>query len=197
MFLPLGLCTAPRVFNLFAEALHWVFETLYEWNCTHYSNDFLFVFPPGTNISHESVQFNFVLSKFGLSKAVEKDLNGCVVVHLGFEFDSINTQFRLPPAKKQQATDAVNSLLSSRSVRPSNLESTLGVHHTVAKSFLSASLFFVISFRRSLLCRDRNRSSAKICLSPKAQDDLSPQMVASIPRFLVLHFIDPPLSQPL
>ena len=36
MFLPFGLRTAPRIFNLFAEALHWVFETLYEWNCTHY-----------------------------------------------------------------------------------------------------------------------------------------------------------------
>jgi hypothetical protein len=28
MFLPLGLRTAPRIFNLFSEALHWVFETL-------------------------------------------------------------------------------------------------------------------------------------------------------------------------
>jgi hypothetical protein len=50
MFLPFGLRTAPRIFNLFAEALHWVFETLYEWNVTHYLNDFLFVFSPGTDI---------------------------------------------------------------------------------------------------------------------------------------------------
>jgi hypothetical protein len=28
MFLPFGLRTAPRIFNLFSEALHWVFETL-------------------------------------------------------------------------------------------------------------------------------------------------------------------------
>ena len=40
MFLPFGLCTAPRIFNLFAEALHWVFETLNEWNVTHYLDDF-------------------------------------------------------------------------------------------------------------------------------------------------------------
>src|SRR5438552_13951854 len=29
MFLPFGLRTAPRIFNLFTEALHWIFEMLY------------------------------------------------------------------------------------------------------------------------------------------------------------------------
>ena len=51
MFLPFGLRTAPRIFNLFAEALHWVFETLNEWNVTHYLDDFLFVFPSGTDLA--------------------------------------------------------------------------------------------------------------------------------------------------
>ena len=45
IFLPFGLHTAPRIFNLFAEALHWVFETLNEWNVTHYLDDFLFILP--------------------------------------------------------------------------------------------------------------------------------------------------------
>src|SRR5436190_16670570 len=88
MFLPFGLRTAPRIFNLFAEALHWVFETLHEWNVTHYLDDFLFVFPPGTDLHPYSLQFDEILSSFGLSKAVEKDSNGCIVVHLGFEFNS-------------------------------------------------------------------------------------------------------------
>jgi len=69
MFLPFGLRTAPRIFNLFAEALHWVFETLLEWNCTHYLDDFLFVFPPGTDITIPSLEFDSILAKFGLSKA--------------------------------------------------------------------------------------------------------------------------------
>jgi hypothetical protein len=51
IFLPFGLRTAPRIFNLFSEALHWVFETTFRWNLTHYLDDFLFVFPPGTDIS--------------------------------------------------------------------------------------------------------------------------------------------------
>ena len=50
MFLPFGLRMAPRIFNLFSEALHWIFETLYGWNLSHYLDDFLAVFPPGTDI---------------------------------------------------------------------------------------------------------------------------------------------------
>jgi len=111
MFLPFGLRTAPRIFNLFAEALHWVFETLEEWNVMHYLDDFLFVFPSGTDIGPYSSKFDEILSIFGLSKAAEKDSDGCVVIHLGFEFDSINMQVRLPPNKTQRAIDAVNSLL--------------------------------------------------------------------------------------
>jgi Reverse transcriptase (RNA-dependent DNA polymerase) len=68
MFLPFGLRTAPRIFNLFAEAPHWIFDTLHEWNVTHYLDDFLFVFPPGTDLSLYSLQFDRVLSSFGLSK---------------------------------------------------------------------------------------------------------------------------------
>ena len=126
MFLPFGLRTAPRIFNLFAEALHWVLETLFEWNVTHYLDDFLFVFPPGTDIGPLSAQFDDVLGKFSLTKAVEKDSDGCIIVHLGFEFDSINMQVRLPPNKKQRAVDAVNTLLSASTVTLSLLETTLG-----------------------------------------------------------------------
>ena len=97
MFLTFGLRTAPRIFNLFAEALHWIFETLHEWNVTHYLDDFLFIFPPYTKISTISAQFDAVLGEFGLTKATEKDSNGCVVVHLGFEFDSEAMQVRFPP----------------------------------------------------------------------------------------------------
>lgn len=71
------------IFNLFAEALHWVFETLYEWNVTHYLDDFLFIFPPHSDISSGSAQFDEVLVEFSLMKASEKDSNGCLVVHLG------------------------------------------------------------------------------------------------------------------
>jgi hypothetical protein len=126
IFLPFGLRTAPRIFNLFAEALHWVFETLFEWNVTHYLDDFLFVFPPNADVNLVSNQFDSVLTEFGLTKAIEKDSEGSVVVHLGFEFDTQNMQVRLPSNKKQRAIDAVDTLLSSRTVTYTMLETTLG-----------------------------------------------------------------------
>ena len=171
MFLPFGLRTAPRIFNLFAEALHWVLETLYEWNCTHYLDDFLFVFPPGTDIASPSADFDFILSKFGLSKAVEKNLDGCVVVHLGFEFDSENMQVRLPHSKKQRAIDAVNSLLSSPSVTLTTLETTLGFLSHCCQVVPLGRPFLRNLF--SLICRSGDRRSFRqIRLSHEARADL-------------------------
>ena len=100
MFLPFGLHTAPWIFNLFTEALHWIFETLYEWNVTHYLDDFLFVFPPNTDITAISTQFDDVLAEFGLTKVIEKDSNDCIIMHLEFEFDSECMQVHLLSNKK-------------------------------------------------------------------------------------------------
>ena len=101
------------------------FETLEEWNVTHYLDDFLFVFPPSTDVKEYSTEFDRILSEFGLTKAAEKDSDGCVV-HLGFEFDSIQMQVTLPPNKKQRAIDAVESLFSVPTVSLNALESALG-----------------------------------------------------------------------
>ena len=101
MFLSFDLRTTPRIFNLFAEALYRIFEILYEWNVTHYLDDFLFMFPPKIDITIVFTQFDDVLTKFGLTKAIEKDSDDCVVVHLEFEFDSERMQVRLSSNKKQ------------------------------------------------------------------------------------------------
>ena len=171
MFLPFGLHTAPRIFNLFAEALHWVFETLFEWNCTHYLDDFLFVFPPGTDTIIPSLEFDSILAKFGLSKAVEKDSAGCVVIHLGFEFDSENMQVRLPADKKQRAINAVNTLLTSHSVSLADLKSTLGFLSHCCQVVPLGCPFLRNLF--SLICGNRLRSYIrKTRLSREARIDL-------------------------
>lgn len=125
MFLPFGLHRTPRIFNLFAESLHWIFETLHEWNVIYYLDDFLFMFPSNTDITAISTQFDDVLAEFGLTKATEKDSDDCVVVYLGFEFDPENMQVRPSPNKKQRTLDAVNALLSSSTITYIMLETTL------------------------------------------------------------------------
>ena len=126
MFLPFGLRTAPRIFNLFSEALHWVFETLLHWDLTHYLNDYLFVFPPDTELGDPSGQYEKVLATFGLSSAPEKDMNGQVVTHLGFELDSNAMEVRLPQNKRLRALKAVNDLLEAHTVIYTTLDETLG-----------------------------------------------------------------------
>ena len=126
LFLPFGLRTAPRIFNLFSEALHWVFETCFCWNLTHYLDDFLFVFPPGTNVDGLFTQYDTVLATFGLSPAPEKDMNGQVVTHLGFELDSNAMEVRLPLNKKLRALKAVTDLLQAHTVSFASLQETLG-----------------------------------------------------------------------
>jgi hypothetical protein len=171
MFLPFGLRTAPRIFNLFAEALHWVFETLYEWNVTHYLDDFLFVFPPHTDISTVSTQFDDVLKEFGLTKAAEKDSNGMIVIHLGFEFDSETMQVRLPPNKKQRALDAIMDLLLSSTVTLSGLETTLGFLSHCCQVIPLGRPFLRNLF--SQICRSSSRRHTnRIRLNPASRDDL-------------------------
>ena len=169
MFLPFSLHTAPRIFNLFAEALHWIFQTLEEWNTTHYLDDFLFVFPPDTIVKPLSLQFDRILSEFGLSKAAEKDSNGCTIIHLGFEFDSIKMEVRLPHSKKQWALKAVDSLLSSSSVSISALQETLGFLSHCCQVVPLGCPFLRHLF--SMLCHDGSWLR-RIRLSRAAKNDL-------------------------
>jgi len=171
MFLPFGLCTAPWIFNLFGEALHWIFETLEEWNVTHYLDDFFFVFPPCTDTAPLSAEFDRVLSELGLSKAAEKDIDGCTVVHLGFEFDSLKMQVTLLPNKKQHALDAVQSLLLASTVSVRSLESTLGFLSHCCQVVPLGRPFLHQLF--SLLCRcGSRRQFHKIRIPRTAKDDL-------------------------
>ena len=135
MFLPFGLRMAPRIFNLFSEALHWVFETLLGWNLTHDLDDFLFVFPPGTDIQTASDQYNSILTSMGFVNAPEKDMNGHIVTHLGFEFDSLKMQVRLPPNKKQRALQAVKLSSMQRPSPPHSSTKHLVFYHIAVRSF--------------------------------------------------------------
>ena len=100
MFLSFDLRIASWIFNFFAEALHWVFKTLEEWNVIHYLDDFLFVFPSGIDTTYLSAEFDHILAKFDLSKATKKNANDCIIIHLDFKFDSIKMQVSLSSNKK-------------------------------------------------------------------------------------------------
>ena len=115
--------------------------------------------------------FDQVLATFGLSKAAEKDSQGCVVVHLGFEFDTSAMEIRLPLNKKERALDAVNSLLSSATVSLSTLESTLGFLSHCCQVVPLGRPFLCHMFSLISHCTTRRRFR-QIRIPRKAKDDL-------------------------
>ena len=139
MFLFFELRTAPRIFNLFAETLHWVFEMLYKWNVTHYLDDFLFIFLSHTDISSIFAQFDNVFTEFELTKAIKKDSNDCVIVHLELNLTSRECKFVFSSIKS-------NVLLMSSSIYSHHLQSHFSClnQHSIS-CFIAVKLFFSIA----------------------------------------------------
>ena len=126
LFLPFGLRTSPRIFNLFSEAIHWILETVHGWAIMHYLDDFFAVFPAHVELDGLSRTFDDVLSEIGFVKAPEKDESGTVVTHLGFQIDSNLMEVRLPPNKHARAVRAVSELALRKHVPQASFEETLG-----------------------------------------------------------------------
>src|SRR5271169_56840 len=127
LFLPFGLRTAPFIFNLFAEALHWILQRKYSWILHHYLDDFIIFFPAGTSIDKAHLKFKSTCTQLGFMLAKEKDIQGTVVDYLGLILDSDKMEARLPPNKKDRVISEVTYLLAKKSpVTWANLQSVLG-----------------------------------------------------------------------
>ena len=132
-----------------------------------------------TSISTQlSAEFDHILAKLGLSKATEKDADDCIIVHLGFEFDSIKMQVSLPPNKKHRALDAINSLLSASTVSLQSLESTLGFLSHCCQVVPLGRPFLRQLF--SLLCHCNGRRRFRKIRIPRCSQR-RPSLMATIP----------------
>jgi hypothetical protein len=127
LFLPFGLRTAPFIFNLFAEALHWILQRKYSWILHHYLDDFIAFFPAGTSLSTAHGQFQSICDQLGFLVANDKSVQGTVVDYLGILIDSDRMEARLPPNKKDRVLAEVNRLLRQKSgITRRDLQSVLG-----------------------------------------------------------------------
>jgi hypothetical protein len=93
VFLPFGLHTAPFLFNMFAEGLHWILELLYNQALVHYLDDFLLVGREDQSL------FSLVCNHLGLEEKVSKAMDGYIVDFTGIELDSEQMIARLPQDK--------------------------------------------------------------------------------------------------
>jgi len=120
LFLPFGLRTAPFIFNLFSEGLHWISDWVFGRDLVHYLDDFLFVNDPDPEF------FNTLTSYLGFSENIKKRKDGWIVDFTGIELDSNLMEARLPKDKHDRATRGVQNLLTSGSVTHRILENLLG-----------------------------------------------------------------------
>jgi Reverse transcriptase (RNA-dependent DNA polymerase). len=126
MFLPFGLRTAPFIFNLFAEALHWIMEDYHGWVLHHYLDDFIGFFSPDSDLTLAGSQFKNICDQLGFHIADDKNAEGTVVDYLGIIIDSERMEARLPPNKKDRVLLEVTTLLQKGTVNHTDLQSILG-----------------------------------------------------------------------
>ncbi|KAG5717591.1 hypothetical protein E4T56_gene5241 [Termitomyces sp. T112] len=101
--LAFGARSAPYIFNLFAEALHWILQRNIPARIRHYLDNFLGIFAPSTLLSlvRSSLSWAQTLAghlglTFQPSKIVGPDTS---IEYLGLELDSIKMEICLPQDK--------------------------------------------------------------------------------------------------
>ena len=105
IFLLFGLQTAPFLFNMFAEGLHWIPEYLFNQSLVHYLDDFLLVGGEDRSL------FSRVCDHLGLEEKKSKSIDRHVVDFTGIELDSAQMIARLPQDKLIRATKVVQDTL--------------------------------------------------------------------------------------
>src|SRR5579859_4221235 len=158
LFLPFGLRTAPLLFNLFAEGLHWILDWICGRDLVHYLDDFLLFDDPSPEF------FGNVASYLGLSENIMKRKDGWVVDFTGIELDSDCMVARLPKDKHDRAIAGVQRLLATGAVTHRTLEKLLGFLSFCAR---------VVPLGRPFLCNLFNLLQRLSHLHPYAIHNLS------------------------
>ena len=114
--LPFGLCSAPSLFNNYANALHWIMASNYGAQLLHYLDDFLLVGPPSKDTCQEAMyRMLLVCDQLGIPVASEM-LEGptTTLIFLGtWAYCSTYQYSSLPPDKLVELTELTRSWLSN------------------------------------------------------------------------------------
>lgn len=148
--LPFGLRTAPLLFNLFAEGLHWIFMATWTSDTSvlmeHYLDDFVIALPstaPTALRNLVSMRWLAVLWYLGMIPNTAKDEQGTTIEILGIEIDTLRMEARLSQKRIDEALSRVHDALDSKSLSLRDVQ-TLG-------GFLSFCAA-VVQLGRTFLC---------------------------------------------
>lgn len=129
--LPFGLATAPFLFNLFAEALHWILQCLLPtFHMNHYLDDYITI-TQSPSVSDPTGLFdqvyNGITGYLRIPRNTKKDQQGTCVTVLGIQIDSIAMEARLPPEKLCRATLDAAAALNAASLSLKQAERLTGL----------------------------------------------------------------------
>ncbi|KAF5384159.1 hypothetical protein D9615_003180 [Tricholomella constricta] len=113
LVLAFGLKSAPYIFNLFAEALHWIIQRHIPAALRHYLDDFLLIFHPSSDplVCNAAIEWVTALgNELGLAFQDSKTVHPCTQLEfLGLELDSLAMEARLPSDKLAYLTELLDT----------------------------------------------------------------------------------------
>jgi hypothetical protein len=141
----LGCRSAPYLFNLFAEALHWILQRHLPARIRHYLDDFLKIFASHIplDIVNNALDWSLALGKqLGLRFQALKVFGPATqLAYLGLDLDTIAMEVRLPPEKLTYLLELTGFLQFSSQVVPTS------------RAFLRSPYDFSIQFKTSFTRR--------------------------------------------
>lgn len=128
--LSFGLRSAPFLFNLFAEAFHWILTSSaprwWKLQLVHYLDDFIAILPPGSDAGPYSRFFERYALFLGLVNNPSKAASGTVVECLGIEVSTMDMTARLPEKKITKAVRLVSETLARGTLTRHEAERLVG-----------------------------------------------------------------------
>ncbi len=128
--LSFGLSTAPFIFNLFGEGLHWILVSYLRWILVHYLDDFIAIFTATQATSNrmrkEARAYVWVTDLLGISRNDSKDRERTQITVFGIEVDKSSFTARLPPEKLEKAIKATAKVLAEQFVSFLDIQSLVG-----------------------------------------------------------------------
>ena len=119
-FSTFGLATAPFIFNLFAEALHWIIVSFLLWVICPYLDAFKAVFKvkeaSTEKIEVEAKAYIWLTDLLGMPRNDSRTREGKVVEVFRMEVDTSKFTVRLPKKKLEKAKNTTSKILEQKSV---------------------------------------------------------------------------------
>ena len=118
-WLSFGLATSPFIFNLFAEALHWIITSFFRCVLCHHLNNFVAIFKSNTLLERlvaEANAYIWLTDLLGLLQNDSQDCQGTVIKAFGIDVDTPSFTARLPLEKLEKAILASSKILSQKAV---------------------------------------------------------------------------------